>query len=75
MNTVPFSKELEVFQKNRDEWLRSNTGKFVAIQDSTVEGFFGTYAEALSAGLQKFGVSRSFLVKQVWKTEPVYCIS
>jgi hypothetical protein len=49
---------------------------FVAIQDDVVaEGFFGTYAEALSAGLQKFGVRRGFLVKQVWMTEPVYFVS
>lgn len=71
----PFSQELKLFQEHRDEWLRSNAGKFVAIQDSVVEGFFGTYDEALGAGLQRFGVRRSFLVKQVWKTEPVYCIS
>jgi hypothetical protein len=39
------------------------------------EGFFDTYSEAVKAGLQKFGVSRHFLVKQVWKTEPVYSVS
>jgi hypothetical protein len=71
-----FSDEIRVFQEHREEWLNSNPGKFVAIQDSVVaDGFFNTYAEALKAGLQKFGVSRSFLVKQVWTTEPVYFIS
>jgi len=76
MAAIPFSNELQVFQRNRDEWLRSSPGKFVVIQGSTVvEGFFDSYSEALKAGLQKFGVSHSFLVKQVWKTEPVYFVS
>jgi hypothetical protein len=72
----PFSKELQVFQRHKDEWYLSNPGKFVAIQDDVVvDGFFGTYAEALKAGLHKFGVRRSFLIKQVWVTEPVYFVS
>jgi hypothetical protein len=76
MTASPFSDELRVFQENREDWLRSNLGKFVAIQDSVVaDGFFNTYSEALKAGLQRFGVSRSFLVKQVWTTEPVYFVS
>ena len=76
MAASPFSDELRVFQENREEWLRANAGKFVVIQDSTVaEGVFDTYSEALKAGLQRFGVERNFLVKQVWKTEPVYFIS
>ena len=76
MTANPFSDELNVFQTYRDQWLSSNPGKFVVIQGSTVvEGFFDTYSEALKAGLQKFGVSHRFLVKQVWKTEPVYFVS
>jgi hypothetical protein len=71
-----FSAELKVFEQHREQWLRSHPGKYVAIQDDVIaEGFFGTYAEALKAGLQKFGVRRSFLVKQVWITEPVYLVS
>jgi hypothetical protein len=76
MTASLFSEEIRVFQEHRDEWLRSNPGKFVAIQDSVVaDGFFNTYSEALKAGLQRFGVSRNFLVKQVWTTEPVYFVS
>jgi hypothetical protein len=75
MAANPFSDELKVYQKHHDEWVRSNPGKFVVIQDSMAEGFFDTYSEALKAGLQKFGAGRSFLVKQVWKTEPVYFVS
>lgn len=75
-NTGPFSKELTVFEKHRKDWSRSHPGEYVVIQDEIIaDGFFRTYAEALKAGLQRFGVQRSFLIKQVWKTEPVYFVS
>jgi len=71
-----FSTELGVFEQHRQEWSRSHPGEFVVIQgDEIADGFFGTYAEAVRAGLQRFGVQSGFLVKQVWVTEPVYCIS
>lgn len=74
-STGPFSAEQMVFEQHRQEWSRSHPGEYVAIRDDVVaEGFFGTYAEAFKAGLQKFGVRRSFLVKQVWVTEPVYFV-
>jgi len=45
------------------------------IQNSTVaNGFFETYADALAAGIRTFGVQQSFLIKQIWQTEPVYFI-
>jgi len=75
-STAPFSIELSVYEEHRQEWSQSYPGKFVAIQDDVIaEGFFGSYTEALRAGLQRFGVDRSFLIKQVWMTEPVYCVS
>ena len=71
-----FSAELDLFEQHRQEWSLSNLGRFVAIQDGVViEEFFSTYAEALRAGLARFGVRRPFLIKQVWKTEPVYLVS
>jgi len=74
--TGPFAAELKVFEQHRKEWAQSHPGEYVAIQnDVIVEGFFSTYAEAFKAGLQKFGVRRNFLVKQVWMTEPVYFVS
>ena len=70
------SAELRVFEQHRGEWSRSHPGDYVVIQDnSIVEGFFGSYAEAFKAGLEKFGIERAFLVKQVWMTEPVYFVS
>jgi hypothetical protein len=72
----PFSAENKVFEQHREEWFRLHPGDYVAIQDDVIaEGFFGSYAEAFTAGLQQFGVRRGFLVRQVWMTEPVYCVS
>jgi len=73
--TGPFSVELKVFEQHRKEWSRAHTGAYVAIQDEVIAGFFSSYAEALRAGLRKFGAQREFLVKQVWLTEPVYLVS
>lgn len=70
-----FSTELSVFERYRREWSRSHPGEFVVIQGEEIaEGFFGTYADALRAGLKRFGASHGFLVKQVWVTEPVYLV-
>ncbi len=75
-STGLFSTELTVFEAHREEWSRLHPGAYVAIQgEIVVDGFFGSYAEAFKAGLQQFGVRRSFLVKQVWVTEPVYSVS
>jgi len=71
----PFAAELEIFELHRGEWSLSHAGEFVAIQGNVIAGFFGSYAEALKAGLQKFDVARDFLIKQIWTIEPVYLVS
>jgi hypothetical protein len=68
------AKETKVFQDHRDEWLRDHAGAYVAIRDEDVLGFFGSYGEAFTAGLRRFGSSRNFLVQQVWRTDPVYFV-
>jgi len=74
--TGQFSEELKLFERCRQEWALTHPGEFVVIQGNEIaDGFFGNYAEALKAGLKKFGVHKGFLVKQVWITEPIYCIS
>jgi hypothetical protein len=74
--TSPFSTELEIFESHREEWSRSHPGEYVVIQgDHIAEGFFVDYADALRAGLKRFGVGSGFLIKQVWVNEPVYFIS
>ena len=75
MEYAELSRELEVYQAHRDQWVRSNAGKFVAIRDSEIlDGFFSSYSEALKAAVNRFGVHRSFLVKQISSADPVYFV-
>ncbi len=70
-----FTDELKVFEEHRQEWSRSHPGDFVVIRGQEIANvFFGSYSDALKAGLKKFGVQSGFLVKQVWITEPVRLI-
>jgi hypothetical protein len=68
------AKETEVFQSHHQEWLRDHAGEYVTIRDEEVAGFFDSYGDAFTAGLRRFGSSRSFLIRQVWQTEPVYFV-
>ena len=42
--------------------------------DEEVAGFFDSYGDAFTAGLQRFGSSRNFLIRQIWQAEPVYFV-
>lgn len=66
--------ETKVFQDRREEWLPEHTGAFVAIQGEEVAGFFESYADAFTAGLQCFGAQKNFLIRQIWQTDPVYFV-
>jgi hypothetical protein len=71
----PLETELKVFEELHREWVSSHLGKFVVIRDSTVlPDFFDAYEDAFIAGVREFGQDRDFLVKQIWKTEPVYFV-
>jgi hypothetical protein len=71
----PLETELKVFDERRREWVSSHLGKFVVIRGSTVlPDFFDAYEDAFIAGVREFGQDRDFLVKQIWKTEPVYFV-
>lgn len=72
----PLETELRVFEVHRREWALSHPGKFVVIREDTiVKAFFDEYEDAFRAGIQQFGADRNFLIKQVWKTEPVYFVA
>jgi hypothetical protein len=73
---APLETELQVFEEHRREWSLGHLGEFVVIQDGRVlDQFFVEYEDAFRAGLREFGVSRNFLVKQIWVTEPVYFVA
>jgi hypothetical protein len=73
---TPLETELRVFERNRREWILRYPGKFVVIQGETaLEEFFDEYEDAFRAGIRHFGADRNFLIKQIWKTEPVYFVA
>jgi hypothetical protein len=43
-------------------------------EDHILREFFDEYEDAFRAGIRQFGADRNFLIKQVWKTEPVYFV-
>lgn len=59
--------ELQTY-KDRLTELSASEGKFVLIRGSDVAGIFDTYADALSAGYERFKLA-PFLVKQISSTE------
>jgi len=67
-------KELMVFEQHKGEWLQNHPGDFVVIADETIAGFYQDYESALKAGLSRFGIRATFLIKQVWAEEPIYLI-
>ena len=73
---TPLETELKVFENNRRNWVLRYSGKFVVIQGETaLEEFFDEYEDAFRAGIRRFGADQNFLIKQIWKTEPVYFVA
>jgi hypothetical protein len=73
---TPLDTELRIFEEHRPEWSQTNRGKYKVIHGETIlDEFFDEYADAFKAGLAAFGAGRSFLVKQIWKKEPIYFIA
>jgi hypothetical protein len=73
---TPLETELRVFNEHHQEWVQSHLGKFVVIQDRTImKEFFDEFEDAFKAGVGRFGGSRDFLIKQIWKTQPVYFVA
>lgn len=64
MATNPLVKETETYQKNKEDLLRDNTGKFVLIKGDEIIGIYETRNDAIKIGIDKFGNS-PFLVKKI----------
>jgi len=70
----PLAEELSVYDKHKAEWLSSHAEEFALIGSGETAGFFPTYEAAFEAGLQRFGLGKEFLIKQVVEHEPVFVI-
>ena len=68
---MPLEKELETFNKLKDELLKTYKDKFALIRGEEFVGAFDTPDAAYQAGINKFG-KEHFLVKRVAEKEEVY---
>lgn len=69
-----FDTELRVYERNKPGWLREYADKFVVISAEEFAGFFNTYSQAYEAALERFGVDRLFLIKQVLPQDRVFVV-
>ena len=66
-------QEQAVFDAKLSAWLADHEGKHVLIKGKTVDGFYDSRDEALTAGYARFGIG-PLLVKQILAVEPIYNI-
>ena len=63
-------KELEFFKKHKSEYLKTYMGQFVLISGESLLGNYTTQQQAYESGIQKIGLNKPFLVKQVLPGDP-----
>ncbi len=61
-------RELQTYDRNRDQLLGKAEGKFVLIRDDQIVGIYESKMDAIAQGYRQFG-NVPFLVKQVVKIE------
>ena len=71
MAEEPLKRELETFEQHKLELLATAVGKFLLVQGDRIVGAWDTYADAIKAGYQEFGVNTPFLVKQLTRIERI----
>jgi hypothetical protein len=65
-------KELETYERTREQLLATHRGEFVLIHGCDVIGCFGSEREAIGEGYRRLG-HVPFLVKEIRESdEPVY---
>jgi len=68
MNKNILAEELETYEKNKQNLLRDNRGKYVLIKGKEIINVFDTQADAVKVGIDKFGNS-PFLVKKIQEVD------
>ena len=68
--TERLKTELETFERHKHQLIAEHEGKYVLIHGNEVAGVWDTYADALKAGYDRFGLE-PFLVKQISGIEKV----
>lgn len=70
---MALERELAAYHKNLPELL-DRQGKFAVFHEDTLFGVWDTYADALRAAYEKFGL-QPFLVTQITATENLHVIT
>lgn len=68
MVDAQLEKDLQFFNKNKAEYLKSYEGKYLVISNNVLVGSFDSEEAAYKSGLEKLG-NEPFLIKQVLKIE------
>lgn len=72
MNTEHLKAELETYEQHRSALVAEHEGKFVLISGKDVLGQWNTYEDAITAGYEKCGIHKPFLVKQISEEERIH---
>jgi len=68
------STEIQTYEQQRDNLLRTSEGKFVLVRGNQVVGIFDSKMDAIAAGYHQFG-NVPFLVKQILRIEAPVVLS
>ncbi len=63
-------EEFELFQANKDEWIKEHEGRFVLIKGKQVVGFFDDEQHAIDEGLKRFP-NTAFFVDEVAEKDDI----
>ena len=69
---MAFEAELATYGRNKEAWLAENAeGQYVVIRGDEVLGRYPTYQDAFEQGINTYGQSTPFLIKQISRDDPV----
>ena len=67
--TLLLDKEIELFEKNLLSYLKEKPNQFVVIKNKDIQ-FFPSKKHAINYGIDTYGDTGSFLVRQILKQQP-----
>jgi len=68
MNKNILKKEVDTFNKNKKELIKTKENKFVLIKETKIIGTYNSQKSAVVTGIKKFG-NTPFLVKKISEKE------
>jgi hypothetical protein len=77
MSTAPptrLTQETKLYEAHKSEWLKKHRDEFVVVKGNDLLGFFTSFHNAYSAGVEKYGIDSDFLVKRIVPQEPVFLV-